>query len=194
MTQLFCWKFWGGGYSLLLNSPPCIAEWVNLVTGELSRLSSLLCANVASCLTHHSHRPSPPDSFIPGFKTIFSTNRSRRSLPFLFPDGFPGLFTDTSAHICFYFLVFLFSTFWLLVPCGRLSWLVSFWAHVKIASRIVGAYRMFTDNGTAELAVQQAGSRRRSCVRIHVYSPLCHLNLQSRNPLSIPFAHRYLSV
>ena len=31
-------------------------------------------------------------------------------------------------------------------------------------------------------------------VRIHVYSPLCHLNLQSRNPLSIPFAHRYLSV
>ena len=136
------------------------------MTGELSRLSSLLCANVASCLTHHSHRPSPPDSFIPGFKTFFSTNRSRRSLPFLFPDwlhGFPGLFTDTSAHICFYFLLFLFSTFWLLVPCGRLSWLVSFWAHVKIASRIVGAYRMFTDNGTAELAVQQAGSRRRSC-------------------------------
>ena len=31
-------------------------------------------------------------------------------------------------------------------------------------------------------------------VRIHVYSPLCHLNLQTRNPLSIPFAHRYLSV
>jgi len=25
--------------------------------------------------------------------------------------GFPGLFTDTSEHICFYFLVFLFSTF-----------------------------------------------------------------------------------
>ena len=31
-------------------------------------------------------------------------------------------------------------------------------------------------------------------VRIHVYSPLCHLNLHARNPLSIPFAHRYLSV
>ena len=31
-------------------------------------------------------------------------------------------------------------------------------------------------------------------VRIHVYSPLCHLNLHARKPISIPFAHRYLSV
>ena len=31
-------------------------------------------------------------------------------------------------------------------------------------------------------------------VRVCVYSSLCHLNLQSRNPLSIPFAHRQLSV
>jgi len=30
----------------------------------------------------------------------------------------------------------------------------------------------------------------RISVRIHVYSPLCHLNLHARNPLSIPFAHR----
>jgi len=27
-------------------------------------------------------------------------------------------------------------------------------------------------------------------VRVHVYSSLCHLNLQSRNPLPIPFARR----
>jgi len=44
----------------------------------------------------------------------FSASPSRRSLPFLLQDwlhGFRGLFTDTSEHIRFYFLVFLFSTF-----------------------------------------------------------------------------------
>jgi len=38
----------------------------------------------------------------------------------------PQTFTvPTSEHIRFYFLVFLFYTFQLLVPCGRLSWLMS---------------------------------------------------------------------
>ena len=44
----------------------------------------------------------------------FSASPSRRSLPFLLRDwlhGFRRLFTDTSEHIRFYFLVFLFSTF-----------------------------------------------------------------------------------
>ena len=44
----------------------------------------------------------------------FSASPSRRSLPFLLQDwlhGFRRLFTDTSEHIRFYFLVFLFSTF-----------------------------------------------------------------------------------
>ena len=34
------------------------------------------------------------------------------------------------------FTFFLFSTFYFFVPCGRWSWLVTFWAYVKIASRI----------------------------------------------------------
>ena len=49
---------------------------------------------------------SPPHSFIPA---SFSANSSHRSLPFLLQDrlhGFPGLFTDTSEHIRFYFVVF----------------------------------------------------------------------------------------
>ena len=69
--------------------------------------------------------PSPAHSFTPGLKPSFSANPSRRSLPSVLQDwlhGFPGLFTNTSEHIRFYFLVFLFSTFQLSVPCGRLNW------------------------------------------------------------------------
>jgi len=58
-----------------------------------------------------------PHSFIPGLKPSFSANPSHHSL--LLPQDwlhrFSGLFTDTSEHICFYFLVFLFFalfTFW----------------------------------------------------------------------------------
>jgi len=57
-----------------------------------------------------THHPSPPHS---GLKPSLSANPSHCSLPFLFPDwlhGFPGLFADTSQHILFYFLVFLFTT------------------------------------------------------------------------------------
>ena len=57
----------------------------------------------------------------------------------------PGLFTVTSEHIPFLlFIFFCYYTFYLLFPCGRLSWLMSaygFRARVKIASRIV-SYRM----------------------------------------------------
>ena len=62
-------------------------------------------------------------------KTSFSANHSHRSFSF----SFSGLTTlisqtfycySTYEHIRFYFLVFLFYTF-LLVPCGRLSWLMS---------------------------------------------------------------------
>ena len=59
---------------------------------------------------------------------IFYFIFSHRILPFLLRDwlhGFLGLFTDTSKHIRFYFfLVFCYSLF-SLVPCGRLSWLMS---------------------------------------------------------------------
>jgi len=39
-------------------------------------------------------------------------------------------------------------------------------------------------------AQSSADLAQTTSVRVCVYSPLCHLNLQSRNPLSIPFAHR----
>ena len=61
--------------------------------------------------THHSHHPSPLHSFIAGLNPSFSSNPSHRSLLFLlqdWPHGFPGLFIDTSEHVIFYFLVFLF--------------------------------------------------------------------------------------
>jgi len=60
--------------------------------------------------------------------SVFQQHPSHRRLPFLLQDwlhGFSGLFTDTSEHIRFYFLVLLFSTSRVLVPCGRLSWLMS---------------------------------------------------------------------
>ena len=44
--------------------------------------------------------------------------------------GFPGLFADTSEHIFLVvFSFYLFYTFQLLVPCGRLSWLTSAFKH-----------------------------------------------------------------
>jgi len=70
---------------------------------------------------------SMPDTEIPNTKMmletrlkifLFSANPSHRSLLFLLPDlfffffhGFPGLFSDTSEHICF----FIFSVFHFLV-------------------------------------------------------------------------------
>ena len=49
--------------------------------------------------------------FTPGLKLSFSANPSHHNLPFPLLDwlhGLPGLFTDTSEHIRFYSLVFLF--------------------------------------------------------------------------------------
>jgi len=63
--------------------------------------------------THHFRHRLPLHSFTPGLELSFSANPSHHSLPFLLPDwfhGFPRLFTKTSEHICFYILVFLFST------------------------------------------------------------------------------------
>ena len=52
--------------------------------------------------------------------------------------GFPGLFTDTSEHIRFYFLVLLFFHFLVFGSVRQIKLTyASFWAHVKIASRIV---------------------------------------------------------
>ena len=85
-------------------------------------------------LTHQFHHPSPLLKKVISLEwahsrlnTFFSANPSHRSLPFRLPDWlhrFPGLFTDTSEHIHFYFLVFLFSTFYLLLPCCISIWLM----------------------------------------------------------------------
>ena len=90
--------------------------------------------------THHSRHPSPLRSFIPDLKPSFSANPPHHSLPFLLHywlHGFPGLFTDTLSISVFYFLVFLFFHF-LVFGSMQLIKLtnVTFWAHVKIASRI----------------------------------------------------------
>ena len=77
-------------------------------------------------LTHHSHHPSPPHSFIPGLKPYFSANPSHRSLHLFFKtnsmDSLDCLPILLSISV---FLLFLFSTFWFLVLCGKLSWLMS---------------------------------------------------------------------
>jgi len=82
-------------------------------------------------------------SITPRLQPSFSANPSHRSLPFLLQNwlrGFPRLFTDTSGHIRFYF--FTFSFFHFLVvgswfrAVAKLNY-VSFWAHVKTASRII---------------------------------------------------------
>jgi len=71
--------------------------------------------------------PSRTHSFFPGLKPSFSANPSHSTPSFLLLKhllrGFPGLFTVISEHICFLLLVFFcFYTFYLSVPCGRLSW------------------------------------------------------------------------
>jgi len=79
---------------------------------------------VVMLLTFILSIPSPRHSFIPALKPFFLQILPTAAFLFLFQDclhGFPRLFTDTSEHIRFYVLVFLFSTFWLLVPCGRSS-------------------------------------------------------------------------
>jgi len=70
--------------------------------------------------------PLPTHSFIPGLKPSFSANSSHRSPSFFFfsiryMDSPDCLLLVISEHICFLLLVFLFSAFYLSVPCGRLS-------------------------------------------------------------------------
>ena len=114
-----------------------------LVSGTNSRLLSVNHALVSPMLTHrvlrvalppsipsthHSYHPSPLHSFIPGLKPSFSVNPSHRTFLFLYrtdstdyPDCFPILLSISI------FLLFSFSVFRVLdlVPCGRLSWLMS---------------------------------------------------------------------
>ena len=87
----------------------------------------ILYGHYAANIHIHTY-PNTPRSFIAGLTPSFSANPFHHSLSFILQDwlhGFPGLFTDICERIFFYFLVFLFSTFYLSVPCGRLSWLMS---------------------------------------------------------------------
>jgi len=93
--------------------------------------------------------------------------------------GFPGQFTETSQHISVFLFFSVFHVF--LVSCGTY---VGFWAHVKIASRIV-SYR--AHNATAWLAVARLGrltsarSVLNTCIllRLAVYNGVRELNSTS---------------
>ena len=113
----------------------CTFQYASLVSGTNSRLLSVNHALICPILhhpvlwvalppsvpsTHHFHHPLPLHSFTPGLKLSFP-NPSHCSLPFLLLEwlhGFPGLFTDTSEHIHFYFLLLFFFHFF------------SFWFHM----------------------------------------------------------------
>jgi len=77
--------------------------------------SSLSGISSISSIDSPSHRLSPLHSSTPGLKLSFSVSLSHHYLPFLLLDwlhGFPGLFTDTSEHINFFYsLVFHSSCF-----------------------------------------------------------------------------------
>ena len=128
------------------HSPIVPSSMLPIVSGINSRLPSVINHALISLILPHpvlwvALPPSVPSTHhrlyfhhpftrvTPGLKPSFSANPSHRSLPFVFfldwLHGFPGLFTDTSEHIRFYFLIFLFYIFYLSVPCGRLSWLMS---------------------------------------------------------------------
>jgi len=118
-------------YTYITSIPSPLAGFMTHVTCRLTAKNrdSLRNATLGNrvlgyLFTRTSH------SFIPGLKPSFSANPSHRSLPFHLRDwlhGFPGLFTDSSENNCFFTLSFflIFFTFYLLVPCGRLSWLMS---------------------------------------------------------------------
>ena len=85
-----------------------------LISPVLTHLVLWVALRPSVSSTYHSHHPTPLHSFIPDLKPPFSANAFHRCLPFLLQDwlhGFPGLFTDTSEHIHFFCLVFLFSHF-----------------------------------------------------------------------------------
>ena len=72
----------------------------------------------------------PPPKPSPGY--VPAANHSHRSLLFLLPDWlheFPGLFTDTSEHIRFYFVVFLLSTLLQILPTSAFPVLLQDWLH-----------------------------------------------------------------
>ena len=103
--------------------------------------------------------PLSPHSFIPGLKPSFSANPSPHSLPFLLQDwfpGFPGPFADTSKHTYFYF--FCFSTFYLLVPCGKLSWFMSAFNRTLkqhlVSNRTIRSWTVNTEQDAAKICCQ----------------------------------------
>ena len=85
-----------------------------LISPILTRPVSWVALPLSITSTHHSRHSSPPHSFIPVLKP--PCLKILASIAFLFffgLHGFPGLFTDTSEHIHFSFLVFPhFISFW----------------------------------------------------------------------------------
>ena len=101
------------------------------------------CTDVSLWVTQKlgSHGDSP--SFAPGLKTSSSAIPSYCSLlPQDWLHGFPGLFTDTSEHVHFYFQFLLYSPTFLVLASEQHAKLtyVSFQAHVKLVHHV--SYRI----------------------------------------------------
>ena len=114
-----------------------LATWtsVHVIYGSqfpLHTTAQCMCwiCTLVSCI---SESRIPSHSFIPGLKPSFL-----QILLFLLQGG---LFTNTSEHIRFYFLVLLLFHFLVIgsVWQTKLTY-VNFWAHVKITSRIVSLH------------------------------------------------------
>jgi len=136
---------------------------INKRLGHYNLPAFMLQITIYSIYCTQGSIPSP--FFIPGLKPSCSANPSHRSLPFLLRDWvheFPGLLTDTSEHFIRFFTFQFFSTFYFLVPCGRLSLLVSFWLHVKIPSRIV-SYRIVCGTVLWKNYVLSDATQRETC-------------------------------
>ena len=97
---------------------------------------------------------------------------------------------------CTYTCSHIFRDGWWVIANDRVSCAMT-WTVSLNCCIVVSCY---TWTSTRETIWRITRHTRHTCslsathVRIHVYSPLCHLNLHAGNPLSIPFAHRYLSV
>ena len=142
-------------YSSMLPLVSKINSWLLSINHALIRLTrqsyewqfSHRFHQLTTLIIHH-----PRHSFMSGLKPFLL--QMLPTVAFLFFYGFPGLFTDTSELIRFYFIS---SSFFRILVFGSVRLIkltcVSFWAHVKIASRIV-SYRIVSVSSLTSIQVK----------------------------------------
>jgi len=124
-----------------LNRFPVIllADYRKLTKIAYKETKNLIHLSTYFCHHRHSHHPSLLHCSTPGSKPTFSTNLSHLNSTSL-PIGLLSWTWDWTRLIMLINLFLVFLLHFLLVPCGRLSWLpVSFLLHVKytLSYRIV---------------------------------------------------------